>query len=63
MVIRDGVIILVYIDDCIIISKYQKKIGRTLALLRKRYTLTDEGHMEEYLGIQIKHFDDSIRMS
>ena len=43
MFIRDGVIILVYVDDCIIISNDQKKIDTILALLRKRYTIIDEG--------------------
>ena len=31
--------------------------------LRKRYTITDEGQMDEYLGIKLEHSDNKIRMT
>ena len=61
--IKDDVIILIYVDDCVIISKDEKKIEDTITCLRKRYAITDEENMEEYLGIKLEHTGDSIRMS
>ena len=61
--IKDDVIILIYVDDCIIISKNKQSIIKTLELLRKSYTITDEGEMEEYLVMQLERNDDTIRMS
>ena len=59
--IKDDVIILIYIDDCIILSKNKQSIIKILELLRKNYTITDEGEMEEYLGIQLERTDDTIK--
>ena len=56
-------IILIHVDDCVIISKDDKKISETMVELRKNYTITDEGNMEEYLGIQLKHTGNSISVS
>ena len=56
-------IILIYVDDCVIISKDDKKIADTLVELRKKYTITDDGNMEEYVGIQLKYTGNSIRIS
>ena len=61
--IKDDVIILIYVDDCIIMSADKDKIAQTMESLKKRYAITDEGKMEEYLGIKLEHTDDSIRMS
>lgn len=61
--IKDDVIILIYADDCIILSKNKQSIIKILELLRNNYTITDEGGMEEYLGIQLERTDDTIRMS
>ena len=61
--IKDDVIILIYVDDCVIISKDDKKITDTMVELRKKYAIADEGDMEKYLGIQLEHIGNSIRMS
>ena len=53
----------IYVDDCCVISKNEKSIEDTLNQLRERYTITDEGNMEEYLGIQLEHTASTIRMS
>ena len=50
-------------DDCCIISEDERKITETLNQLRKRYTITDEGAMDEYLGIKLEHTGNQIRMS
>ena len=61
--IKGHVIILIYVDDCIILSKNKQSIIKILELLRKNYTITDEGEMEEYLGIKLERTDDTIKMS
>ena len=60
--IKDDVIIFIYVDDCVMIFKNDKKITKTMAELRKKYTITYEGNMEEYIGIQLEYSEDSIRM-
>ena len=57
--------ICLYVDDCIILSKSKTDADAIFKELEKRkYVLTDEGSMEEYLGIMISHNDDgSYRMS
>ena len=61
--IKYDAIILVYVDDCIILSKNKQIITIILKLLRKRYTMTDEREMEDCLGIQLERTSDTIRMS
>ena len=54
---------LIYVNDCCILSKDNKKIADVMNQLRKRYTITDEGAMDEYLGIKLEHTGNQIRMS
>ena len=44
-------------------SCHYSDIIKILELLRKNYTITDEGEMEEYLGIKLERTDDTIKMS
>ena len=62
---KDSNIIILYVDDCIIISKTKEEADDIFNELKHRkYKLTDEGTMEEYLGIKIDHnVDGSYRMS
>ena len=58
--IKGDVIISIYVDDFVIISKNDKRIAETMNGLRKRYTINDERKTEEYLGIPLEHTSDSI---
>ena len=58
--IKDDVTTLIYGEDCIIISKNDNRIAEIIDKLRKRYTIVDEGKMEEYLSIQLEYTSDSI---
>ena len=52
-------IIILYVDDCIIMSRTKEESDRLFAELeRRKYKLTEEGTMEEYLGILVTHNDD-----
>ena len=50
-------IILVYVDDCIIISKkgsgVDKRLIRSLLDRNEHFQLTDEGNLDRYLGVEI----------
>ena len=47
---------MLYVYDCIIISRNEKIANEIFQELDKRgYKLTDEGTMEEYLDIMITH--------
>ena len=58
-------IIILYVNACIILSKTKEVVDAPFSELEMRgYKLTDEGTMEEYLGIMITHNEDgSYRMS
>ena len=60
---RGDTIILIYVDDCVILSKNEGSITDIMEELRARYGITDEGKMEEYLGIKLEHSKSTIRMS
>ena len=58
--------IVLYVGDCIIISRTEKEAdGIYKEINDKGYKMTDEGTMEEYLGILFTHNEDkgSFRMS
>jgi len=48
-------IILIYVDNCIVLSKTKEGLEKTLEGISKNITMTDEGNIETYLGIQINH--------
>ena len=63
--VNDTDIIILYVDDCIIISKSKEEAGAIFEkLTSKEFKMTDERKTEEYIGILITHNDDgSLRMS
>ena len=64
--IQDNCVILVYVDDCIIISKDTKVIDRFVNSMmngQEGFTLTDDGDLAHFLGVEIEYKDDgSIHM-
>ena len=63
--IRGSNIILMYVDDCVIISTSEGEANEILQEIKNQgLKLTDEGTMETYLGIQIdKHENGGFTMS
>ena len=52
-------IIIIYVDDCVIISRSEGEANEILENIKKQgLKLTDEGTMETYLGIQIEKNDE-----
>ena len=60
---KENVIILIYVDDCIIISRTKEGLDETIEAIKKDSIITEEGEIEEYLGIQINHDPRFMRMS
>ena len=60
---KENVIILIYVDDCIINSRTKEGLDETMAAIKEHFTITDEGEIEEYLRIQIDREPGFLRMS
>ena len=53
--IGEDIIVLVYVDDCLIFSRDKDKINQLIEKLknREKLDLTDEGDFNKYLGVEI----------
>ncbi len=59
--IRNNMIVLVYVDDCILISRNSSTINKfVLSLIKgpKKFAFTDKGDLQRYLGIDITALND-----
>ena len=65
--IGKGMIVLTYVDDCIIVGKSMKDIDAFVNSMKngkENFVLTDEGDINKFLGIQIDHLDrDRFKVS
>ena len=63
--VRGSNILILYVDDCIIISQSEGEAkGIYNELQNHGFKITDEGTMETYLGIRLDHYSDgSFKMS
>ena len=51
--------VLVYVDDCLIFCKENQEVDNIIQELRDRhFTLTDEGNVDAYLGVQVERERD-----
>ena len=56
-------IVLTYVDYCIIVKPYMQKIDAFVKLMEvspKTFTVTDDGDIDKFLGIEINHMDENI---
>lgn len=59
--VRNGMVVLMYVDDCIIVSDNQMKINALVHLLKhgpEEFILMKEGSLDKLLGIFINKKDD-----
>ena len=55
---------MVYVDNDILIGKTLSEIDGVISKLRLLYDLTDEGQIEDYLGIHVNHLPNgTIKLS
>jgi hypothetical protein len=61
---RGKLILMVYVDDCILMSPDNQDIDDVIELLKKSiggarpFDVTDEGDISDYLGVKVTHLDD-----
>ena len=61
---KNGIILVVYVDDAILVSPYKSMIQREISSLQEEFDLTDDGALKDYLGTCFaKHADGSIHLS
>ena len=53
--IRGTTILVIYVDDCLIFAANKEDLDAAYKDIQFRYKITDEGTIEEYLGIQLDH--------
>ena len=62
--VRGSNILILYVDDCIIMSKTEQEANDIYKeMLNRGYKLTDEGSLEEYLGMSIKRESGTFTIS
>jgi len=55
---------MVYIDDCILISKTDKLIKAAIKEISENFEITAEGEVDVYLGVKVEKLEDSrVKMS
>ena len=58
---KDGILLVIYVDDAILISDHKTLIDIEIKSLQEGYNLTDDGELKDYLGtIFTKLSDGSI---
>lgn len=61
---KEGIILIVYVDDAILISPDKHKIDAEIKSLQRDYVLTDDGELKDYLGTRfVKRPDGSVELS
>lgn len=61
---KRGIILIVYVDDAILISPYNALIQKEIRSLQDEYDLTDDGELQDYLGIRFeKQADGSLKLT
>jgi len=56
--LKDGLIVLTYVDDCVIVGNSMKEIDSFIKSMMEgpeQFILTDEGDIDKFLGIDIRH--------
>ena len=60
--IKKGMIVLTYVDDCILISDKKEMISQFMTSLKngiEKFEFTDEGPLDKYLGVEIEKLKDN----
>ena len=60
--LKENMVLLTYVDDCIIISPSHESIDRLISSMQsgpENFRLTDEGGVNKFLGVKITRLDDN----
>ncbi len=64
--IQNNMIVLVYVNDCILISRETSAITSFIESLQdgpKNFVFTDKGHLDKYFGVEIQKTNDGSAFS
>ena len=56
--VKDGLLLILYVDDACVISHDKKKIHNEILSLKKDYDLTDDGELQDYIGNRFNRQSD-----
>ena len=56
--VKDGLLLILYVDDACIISHDKRKIQSEILSLKKDYDLTDEGELQDYICTRFERSSD-----
>ena len=59
---KKGILVIVYVDDCIFVGRDKKKIRAEIDKLKKDFHLDEEEDMAGFLGVQIEDLPDGGKM-
>ena len=59
---KGNTIFVIYVDDGILIGPNEKEIESIIESLKSEYDMTDEGDLNEYLGIKMERLSDGSRV-
>jgi len=63
-ILPKGLIMIIYTDDCIMASKESYLLEAAVMELSKKFEITDEGEIDEYLGVKVRcNNDGSFELS
>jgi hypothetical protein len=60
--LKENMVLLIYLDDCIIISPLKESINRLILSMQsspENFKLTDEGDVNKFWGVVITRLDDN----
>ena len=55
--------IVTYVDDCLIFSPEKEQVNLLIKQMGEHFTMTDEGSVENYLGVEVEKKQGSITLS
>ena len=56
--VKDGILLILYVDDACLISSNKMKIQQEIKFLKEDYDLTDDGELQDYIGTRFKRKSD-----
>ena len=56
---NEELVLLFFVDDCLIFSSYKYKIGEAHASLQAYFKIEDDVELNNYIGIDLDHRPDS----
>ena len=57
-----GIIIGVYVDDCIVMYRDENKLKELITCLQEKFPIKDEGELKNFVGIQISRNENTVKL-